>query len=75
MSSHLFLNRNFQFEFHQADLWISIVIWIHAGLDAVRTPWICTRRRYEKICEVLGYFMYGPDNVVVLTFVLDESPP
>jgi hypothetical protein len=54
---------------------MSIVIWIHAGLDAVRTPWICTPRRYEKICEFLGYFMYGPDNVVVLTFELDESPP
>src|SRR6266566_4238926 len=43
-------------------------------MDAVSTPWRCTRRRYREICEVLGYFMYGPDNAAVLTSALDESP-
>jgi hypothetical protein len=31
-------------------------------------------RRYKEICEVLGYFMYGPCNVAVLTSALYGSP-
>lgn len=36
------LSPDFQFEPHQTNLWMSIVICIYAGLNAVRPPWRCT---------------------------------
>src|ERR1700693_3669872 len=35
------------FELHQINLWMSIVICIYAGLNAVKTPWRCTTRGGE----------------------------
>src|SRR6266849_10484853 len=52
------LNPDFQFELRQTNLWMSIVIRIHAGLNAVRTSWrhIPNRRETKSAISALHRF-------------------
>jgi hypothetical protein len=73
MSSQIILNPHFHLNstkrtFGGRSPTVFIRVWTR------QEAWEAYPPRYQEICEVLGYSMYRRDNMVVITFALDESP-
>src|SRR5712664_712997 len=67
---HDILYPDFQFELHHTNLWMSIVISIYAGLDAVRMPW---KVHTQHIKEQLNDTRQGMNKQFTLADLVQQS--